>query len=88
MALSGKKTTTPGNAVAIGSGSICGPLLIKALPGNGANIYIGDSSVSSANGLELGAGDQIEMAYVDRLDNIYLDSATGTCGLTWLILKA
>lgn len=89
MAISGKKTvTTAGTQVPLGSGSICGPVLVKALAGNTGFIYIGDSAVSSTTGLELDASEEIKFDYVDRLDNIYVDSSVNGEGVTWLILKA
>ena len=61
--ISGQKTiTTAGTAEPLGSQVINGPLMVKALLANTNNAYIGNDGsgdVTSADGLELDAGDAV-----------------------------
>lgn len=87
---SGKKTvTTAGTAVALGSGQIAGPLMVKALAANTGKIYIGNDGagdVASTNGLELSAGEPVVFEHVGNLGNIFVDSSVNGEGVTWLCL--
>ena len=91
MAYSGQKTVTAaGTAVALGTARIDGPLLVKALLANTNNVYIGNdgaNDVTSANGLELDAGQEVYFEYVGSLANLYLDADTNDEGVAWLALN-
>lgn len=90
MATSGQKTvTTHGTAVALGSQPINGPLMVKALLANTNNIYVGNDGagdVTSANGLQLDAGEVVIFSYVGDLNRIYIDADTDTEGVSWIML--
>ena len=89
MSLTGKKTvTTAGTQLALSAGQVVNnPVAVKALAGNTGLIYVGDSSVSSANGFELSAGEVIIFDFVGDLANVWIDSAVNGEGVTWLILN-
>lgn len=90
MAVSGQKVVAAhGTAVALGSQDIRGPLMVKALLSNTNNIYIGNDGagdVTSANGLQLDAGEAVIFSYVGNLANIIIDSDTDGEGVSWLML--
>ena len=89
-AKSGQKTVTAaGTAEALGSQVVNGPLMVKALLANTNNIYIGNDGsddITSANGLELDAGDAVIFEFVGNLAHLYLDADTNGEGVAWLIL--
>ena len=90
MAISGQKTVTAaGTAEALGTQSIQGPLMVKGLLANGDNVYIGNDGagdVTSANGLELDAGDTIVFDFVGHLASIMVDSDANGEGVSWMML--
>ena len=90
-AKSGQKTVaTAGTAEALGSQVINGPVMVKALLANTNNIYIGNDGsgdVTSANGLELDAGDSVVFYFVGDLSEIFLDADTNGEGAAWLCLN-
>ena len=89
-AISGQKTVAAaGTAEALGNASIQGPLMIKALLGNGDNVYIGNDGagdVTSGNGFELDAGEAIVFDFVGNLSSIMVDSDANGEGVAWLRL--
>ena len=91
-AMSGQKTVTAaGTAVALGAGAVNGPLMVKALLANTNNIYVGNDGanyVTSANGMQLDAGEVIIFNYVGGLSSIYIDADTNGEGVSWLMLGA
>lgn len=90
MAMSGQKTvTTAGTAVQLGTQRISGALMVKALLANTGNIFIGNDGagdVTSANGMELDAGEVIIFSYVGSLETIWIDSSVNGEGVSWLML--
>ena len=90
-AISGQKTvTTSGTAEALGSQIINGPLMVKALLGNTNNAYIssdGAGDVTSANGMQLDAGDAVVFEFVGNLSHIIVDVDTDGVGVAWLALN-
>jgi len=49
-------------------------VIVKALVGNSANIYVGKKDVSSSNGFELAAGESIKIEYLpDRMPGEFLE---------------
>jgi len=86
-ALSGQITvTTAGTAVQGTSTTKYTGFFIKALAGNSGIVYVGSDGagdVTSANGYELSAGDQI---YVEatNLSNLWFDSAENGDKLCWI----
>lgn len=91
-AISGQKTVAAaGTAEALGSASLQGPLMIKALIANTGYIYVGNDGagdVASGNGLELAAGDVVVFDWVGSLANIIIDSSVNGEGVSWLLLSA
>ena len=90
MAMSGQKTvTTAGIAVQLGTQSIQGPLLIKALDTNTGVVAVGNVSedVTVSNGLRLLKGESIEFGWVGNLATILLDSAANGEGVSWIMLS-
>ena len=68
-----------------GSTAILG-VTIKALRTNTNNIYVGDSTVSSATGLVLRRGASVSLAF-DNLADIYIDADTSGEGVTYLAVS-
>ena len=91
MILSGQKAVAAaGTAVALGDQVINGPLLVKAFNGNGGMIYIGNDSagdVTSANGLELDASEEVYFNFVGNLSEIILDTSNNGDKVAWLALN-
>ncbi len=90
-----KPFTTPANGrttvTAAGTrvqlpGVACKIAIIKALPANTNNIYLGDSAVSSANGHVLDAGDDVKVP-IDNLNRLYIDADTAGEGVSYLVLS-
>lgn len=65
------------------SSAACRKITIKANDSNTANIYIGNSSVSTANGLILGPGESIGLE-VTNANLIFLISSAAGQGASWL----
>jgi hypothetical protein len=90
-AISGQKTiTAAGTEEALGTQSINGPLMIKALPTNTGNVYLGnagDGTVSSSTGLVLGPGDAAIFEWVAHLSALLVDSAVNGEGVSWIQLS-
>ena len=89
-AISGQNTVAAaGTAEALGSGQVHGPLMVKALAANTGNIFIGNDGagdVTSANGLQLGAGDVVVFDHIALLSDLIIDSAVDGEGVAWLML--
>lgn len=89
---SGQKTvTTAGTEVALGTGAVSGPILIKALTTNTGLVYVGyvsGGTVSSSTGYPLAAGDVVLIDHCTALDNILVDSAVNGEGVSWISLNA
>jgi hypothetical protein len=90
-AISGQKTVTAaGTAEALGTAVIQGPLMIKALLANTNNVYIGNNGsgdVTSANGIELDAGEVVIFNHVGALSSIIVDVDTNGEGVSWISLN-
>jgi hypothetical protein len=77
MAIVGTITvTTAGTAVQSPKSGSVKAVLFKASSSNTGAIYVGDSSVSSSNGVELQPGAAIQMAFegYERLEDWYADA--------------
>lgn len=89
-AMSGVNTvTTAGTAEALGTVSINGALMVKALTTNTGLAYVGNDGagdVASTNGMPLAAGDAVIFNYVGNLSTIWIDVATNGEGVAWLAL--
>jgi hypothetical protein len=65
--------------------------MVKALAANTGAMYIGNDGagdVTSANGLELAAGDVVIFDWVANLGALIIDSAVNGEGVAWLALNA
>jgi len=91
MALSGQTVVAAaGTAEALGSQVINGPLMVKGLLANTNNVYIGNDGagdVTSANGLELDAGEAVVFDFVGDLASLWLDVDTNGEGVSWIVLN-
>lgn len=91
MVISGQKTvTTAGTAEALGSESIQGPLMVKALAGNTGYVYLGNDGagdVSSSTGLVLEAGEAVVFDWVGYLGTLMVDVSVNGEGVAWLRLN-
>ena len=90
-AISGQKTVAAaGTAEVLGTAIIQGPLMIKALLANTNNVYVGNDGagdVTSANGIELDAGEVAVFNHVGSLANIVIDVDTNGEGVSWISLN-
>lgn len=82
--LNGKTiVTTAGSRVALAPSTTCKSVTIKALATNTGTIYVGNSSVSSANGYQLAAGDTVSLD-ISNLNTVNLDASVSGEGVTYL----
>ncbi len=82
--LNGRKTvTTAGTRVTLAASTACQSVTIKALLTNTGLIYVGDTAVSSANGLTLWPGDSVSLD-IANLTTVNLDSSVNGEGVTFL----
>ena len=56
---------------------------VKALAGNGGWIYVGGTTVSSANGFVLDAGEEVFLE-VSNLATVWVDSSVNTEGVSYI----
>lgn len=77
-----KTVTSAGTAVQLQT-QPCKSVTVKALAGNTGKIYVGDNVVSSSNGLELEAGDAVNLA-IDNVNRLWIDSSVNGEGVSWL----
>jgi hypothetical protein len=91
MLILGQKTvTTAGTAERLPTGKIANAsLMVKALPANIGNTFIGNVSgdVASGNGMVLESGDSIVFAMVTDLCELWVDSAVNGEGVAWIVLE-
>jgi hypothetical protein len=88
--ISGQKVvTTAGTAVALGTGRVDGPIIVKALPANAGLVYIGgvNGDVTSSNGMPLAAGNLVLFENVGDLADVWVDAAVNGEGVSWLSLR-
>lgn len=82
--LNGKTiVTTAGTRVALAASTTCVSVTVKALITNTGLIYVGNSTVSSSNGLQLSAGDTISLD-IANLSTVNIDAAVSGEGVTYL----
>jgi len=85
--LSGRKTVAvAGTQEALATSTPILGVTIKALRTNTNNVYVGDSTVSSANGLALRRGTSVSLAF-DNLADIFIDVDTNGEGVTYLAVN-
>jgi len=89
-AISGQKTVAAaGTAEALGSGQVHGSLMVKGLLANTGNVFVGNDGagdVTSANGIELAAGNVMIFESVSNLSALVVDSAVNGEGVSWIML--
>jgi hypothetical protein len=90
--ISGQTTVAAaGTAVALSSTHInCnGPLGLKALVGNAGMIYVGnvEGDVTSANGIELDAGEDLIFNFVENVEDIWVDASSNGDKVAWAKLN-
>lgn len=78
----GKTTTNASTAVVIKSDTTIKGVTVKALTTNTGLVYVGDSSVSSANGFELQAGESVSID-IDNTNKVYFDVSVNGEGVTY-----
>jgi len=91
-----KVTVTAGTELALSATKVLAKgLIIKALPANTDEVYVGAAGVSATSGFVLEAGEQIDYAQVlglspdDTIDlsKIYVDSAVDAEGISAVYLS-
>jgi hypothetical protein len=80
--LNGQQTTTTG-AVALPVGTLTQGVIIEGLSTNVASVWIGNSTLTAANGYELVAGQATSIA-VSSLSAIYVLGANSTDKIAWI----
>jgi hypothetical protein len=90
MALSGQTTVAAaGTAVALGTETVNGPVLVKALDTNTGIVAVGNdglNDVSVGNGLRLAAGEEVYFEWVGNLGMLFVDAAVNGEGVGWVCL--
>ena len=85
--ISGQVTVTTAGTAVIGTTADCNNgVYVRALDGNTGVIYVGNdgsNDVSSSNGYELSAGQQI-LCQVRNVNELYFDAATNGDKVCWL----
>lgn len=85
--LNGKTSvTTAGTRVVLASSTTCKSVTIKALSTNTGFIYVGSSTVSSANGFQLSAGDTISID-IANLNTVNIDSSVNGESVTYIAIN-
>lgn len=83
----GQKTVAlAGTAEVLAASTTCKSITIKALVGNSGDVYVGSSSVTSANGFVLAAGDTVSLD-IDNLADIYLDTSSDGDGVSYIYVS-
>jgi len=80
-----RDVTTAGTAEPIILDSILieDKVTIKANEGNTGNIYVGNNSVTNANGLILSAGESVDLK-IDDLSKVYVDADVAGDGISYI----
>jgi len=66
-----------------GSQALTSGVLVKALSTNTGNVYVGDASVDSADGLLLAPSEEVFLE-IDNLDEVYIDVDTNGEGVSYI----
>jgi hypothetical protein len=80
---SGQATVADAGTRAQLTAQACKAVSIAANPDNTGNIFLGDVTVSSANGRILAPGDAVDLA-IDNLNRLYIDAAVDGEGISYL----
>ncbi len=83
---SGQMTITSAGTNQVLGSDLARSITIKAFVGNTGNIYVGDSSVSSATGFILAGGDTVSMD-IGFLDKIFIDADVNGEGVSFIYIK-
>jgi hypothetical protein len=82
--VAGVKAVSPaGTAVALATSTAITSVKVKAYYGNKANIYVGPSTVTAANGYILATGIEVTID-VDNLADVYVNAAINNDSVTYL----
>lgn len=85
--INGKKTvTTAGTRVTLAASTTVKGVTVKALAANTGKIYVGDTSVASANGFELAASESVSLDLAN-LNTINLDSSVNGEGVSFIAVN-
>ena len=71
--------TSAGTRVALAtSGNAVSAVSFKARADNAGNVFVGDDSVASGDGYELGPGDEVSLSFRESVDlrRFYVDAAS------------
>jgi hypothetical protein len=84
--INGKTTvTTAGTNVQLTTNS-CKSIVIKALVANTGSIFVGNATVSSANGFVLASGDTVALD-INNTNVVYIDSSVNGEGVSFLAIN-
>jgi len=78
-----KNVTTTATSVALATSTSCKWVIVKAKSTNTGNIYVGNSTVNSANGYILTAGEPIGLD-INNLITVYIDSSVNGEGVSFI----
>lgn len=82
--LNGQQTVTT-SAVNLGN-LVIKTLCVKALAANTGNLYLGGSTVSTSNGMEL-AANQSWCANLSNTNSVYIVAGSSVGGVSWVATK-
>ena len=87
VVVSGQKTiAAAGTQEAIAASGVCRSVTVKALATNTGNVFIGASTVSSADGFILSAGESVSLA-INSLATVYIDVAVNGEGVSYIAVR-
>lgn len=78
--------TTAGTRVPLASSTAVKSMTIRALASNTGLIYVGNTSVSSANGFQLSKSETVSLD-LDNLSKVNIDSSVNGEGVTYIYLS-
>lgn len=80
-----QNVTTAGTRVQLATNA-CKSMSVKAKSSNTGLIYLGDVTVASTNGYQLGAGESVSFD-IDNTNRVYIDSSVSGEGVTFMAVN-
>jgi len=78
----GQQVTNAGTEIALTAG-VCRTVVIKALPTNGGNVFIGNAVVTAGTGFILQPGESVALSVSNR-NLVFFDVAVNGEGVCWI----
>lgn len=78
----GQQVTNAGTDIALTAG-VCRTVIVKALPANTGNVFVGNVGVAAATGFILTPGESVSLSVSNR-NIVYFDVAVNGEGVCWI----